>query len=65
MQTLIVDGDRTYKQIPVVRIECTVAYRRVETIRSRWQHFVKAHIINPHPEQDESHAATRYREAGR
>ena len=58
---LVTENGRTYKSIPVVRFECTVAYRRVETLRSRWTRFVKAHIVDADPWDDESHAATRYR----
>ena len=62
---LIVENGRVYKHQPVVRFECVVAYRRVETWRSRLARFVKAHIIDADPWDDESHAATRYREGAK
>ncbi|MFA5911826.1 MAG: hypothetical protein WC815_23850 [Vicinamibacterales bacterium] len=63
MQTIVIDG-RTCRKAPVVRIECTVGFRYVETLRSRLARFVKAHVIDDEPERDESHAATRYRGRG-
>ena len=53
------------KGIFVVGALKRTAARLVETLRSRLGRFVKAHIIDADPWDDESHAATRYREAGR
>lgn len=57
----IVEDERVYKSQPVFQFDCVVAYRRVETWRSRLARFIKAHIIDAGPWDDESHAATRYR----
>ena len=62
---LVTENGRTYKHIPIMRVETPIAYRRVETLRSRLARFVRAHIIDADPWDDESHAETRYREGGK
>ena len=56
-----IDG-REYRTTVSHRIDIDVieVRRQVETFRSRLRRFVRAHIVDADPWDDESHAATRY-----
>jgi len=71
-QTVTHDG-REYHMVPLPMgtmqtggpYDVILAARLVETLRSRLGRFVREHIVDADPWDDESHAATRYEGGGR